>query len=180
MADFETPQAAAIPTYEPNNLRASDLVMDTVKHSELSWSSRTYGRLSTINLMSTMAERIKEARESTGLNLPAFGKKLGVSKAAVWGWEHGGIKTLKGENLYNLCDLTGYNVRYITHGTGPKKKADRQQDLTDLQQTVCDLFDGLTTLQQQDLLHELREKVHHNEIILDDLTAKRKKKNGES
>jgi transcriptional regulator with XRE-family HTH domain len=68
----------------------------------------------------SLGERIHEARKAAGLTQKELGQKMGVSHAAVGGWERGESKNLRLENLFNLEDITGYSARWISTGEGNK------------------------------------------------------------
>lgn len=72
----------------------------------------------------TIAERITKARESMGLTQAELGRRIGVSRSAVWAWESGNTKGLTPENLVACADALGLNVRYLAIGEGPADRAD--------------------------------------------------------
>jgi SOS-response transcriptional repressor LexA len=68
--------------------------------------------------MKTPGERIRHIREELELSQEAFGRHMGVSKAAVSQWENGDIKNLRPANLFALQNFTGYSAEWIATGAG--------------------------------------------------------------
>lgn len=71
--------------------------------------------------MTTLAERIAEARTSLGLNRAEFGRLCKVTRAAVGHWESGLAKSLKAETAYAISQATGFSQNWLINGSGPKK-----------------------------------------------------------
>src|SRR5690242_17107950 len=68
--------------------------------------------------MKTPGDRIRHIREELELSQEAFGRHMGVSKAAVSQWENGDIKNLRPANLFALQNFTGYSAEWIATGAG--------------------------------------------------------------
>lgn len=73
----------------------------------------------------SLAQRIKEIRQETGLNKVQFGKLLGVSHSAVNQWENGETKSLKYDVLAKIQQKTGFMPDWVNHGKPPKKSHKR-------------------------------------------------------
>ena len=68
--------------------------------------------------MQTPGARIRHIREELELSQEAFGRHMGVSKAAVSQWENGDIKNLRPGNLFAIQNFTGYSAEWIATGAG--------------------------------------------------------------
>lgn len=66
--------------------------------------------------MSTMAERIKQARTRAELSHQKLAEKVGVSRAAVAQWESGDTKGLRPDNLVAAADALGVSIRWLATG----------------------------------------------------------------
>ena len=66
--------------------------------------------------MSTMAERIKQARTRAGFSPQKLGEKVGVSRAAVAQWESGDTKGLRPDNLVAAADALRVSIRWLATG----------------------------------------------------------------
>lgn len=56
-----------------------------------------------------------------GLSQEAFGKRLGVAKAAVSGWERNEVDTLRSDNLLSIQRISGYSATWLETGKGYPK-----------------------------------------------------------
>ena len=68
--------------------------------------------------MKTPGDRIRHIREELELSQEAFGRHMGVSKAAVSQWENGDTKNLRPANLFALQNFSGYSAEWIATGAG--------------------------------------------------------------
>lgn len=66
----------------------------------------------------TWNERITIARERKGLSKTDFWRLLKVSSATATNWENGVVKSIKGENLVNVCRVLGVTEEWLLHGIG--------------------------------------------------------------
>lgn len=71
--------------------------------------------------MNTSGDRIRHIREELELSQEAFGRNMGVSKAAVSQWENGDTKNLRPANLFAIQNLSGYSAEWIATGAGPAR-----------------------------------------------------------
>ena len=76
--------------------------------------------------MKTPGDRIRHIREELELSQEAFGRHMGVSKAAVSQWENGDIKNLRPANLFALQNFTGYSAEWIATGAGAARLKPRK------------------------------------------------------
>lgn len=70
--------------------------------------------------MSTLAERIIEARTEAGLDPAELAHRVGVKPAAAYQWESGATKSLKAQTAIALAEVLGVNVQWLTTGRPPK------------------------------------------------------------
>lgn len=78
--------------------------------------------------MSTLAERIIEARTDAGISEPAeLARLVGVKAAAAYQWESGATKSLKDTTLVELADVLQVTPRWLATGKAPKKLSDSQR-----------------------------------------------------
>lgn len=82
--------------------------------------------------MSTINERIKEAMDAAGLDQPALGRRIGVSKQAISALISGSTKAPTAENVFRIAEATGYEARWIVTGKGPRTKQEAAMDLLDI------------------------------------------------
>ena len=70
--------------------------------------------------MSSLADRLKEIADtiSNDAELARFAK---VSRSAVSQWKKGDVRALKALTAVNIQERTGYSVRWLVLGIGPKK-----------------------------------------------------------
>lgn len=68
--------------------------------------------------MKTWHERLKFAREQTGLRPTDLAKEVGVSNATVSDWESGEIKKLEGENLLKVCECLNISPNWLIFNKG--------------------------------------------------------------
>mgnify|MGYP003915625013 CR=1 FL=1 len=74
--------------------------------------------------MSTLAERIIEARSEAGITEPAeLARRVGVKPAAAYQWESGATKSLKDVTLVELADTLGVSPRWLATGRPPKNQS---------------------------------------------------------
>ena len=71
--------------------------------------------------MKTPGDRIRHIREELELSQEAFGRHMGVSKAAVSQWENGDTKNLRPANLFAIQNFTGYSAEWIATGEQPER-----------------------------------------------------------
>ena len=82
--------------------------------------------------MSTIGERVKEARVANGWNQPELAKITNISKQALSQIETGTTKNPKPENLLKIADATGYELRWLITGNGIKTSKDAAFDKLDI------------------------------------------------
>lgn len=95
--------------------------------------------------MSTLDQRITEARKGQGLSPSELAKAIGVTGAAVSRWENGQVKNLRMDHLFDIARLLKVNPEWLATGNGRKQVG--QVDLSDLSQDEqfwLDLFRSLT------------------------------------
>lgn len=73
--------------------------------------------------MATLAERVKEAvgaAKTAGYSVAQIAHECGISDKSVYQWLDGSTKSLDGENLAELAELSGYRPLWISKEKGPK------------------------------------------------------------
>lgn len=83
----------------------------------------------TIPPMSTLADRIQEIMDSTGMSIPQLAEVCGCSYQAVKKWLTGATQSIDGAHLVKLAKRTGYEAEWIMLGTGPKHRAYAKNEL---------------------------------------------------
>lgn len=97
-----------------------------VNHNELRESTAPNRRFGTLTLMG-LRERLIEVMDSVGSDAE-LARLAEVSKTSVSEWRSGRIKALKAETAVNIQERTGYSVRWLILGFGPKKLSDKGAD----------------------------------------------------
>lgn len=108
--------------------------------------------------MSTMAQRIKQARTRAGFSHQKLGEKVGVSRAAVAQWESGDTKGLRPDNLVAAADALRVSIRWLATGDtaddGPMFLEAREESPTGLAPDAVEI-----ARKWQDLPSETREMI---------------------
>ena len=81
--------------------------------------------------MGTIGQRIQERRNELGFSKAELGRRVGVTRAAVWGWESGETKGLTPVNLVRAADAMRVEIRWLATGEGPKEVSGLGQDERD-------------------------------------------------
>jgi phage repressor protein C with HTH and peptisase S24 domain len=74
--------------------------------------------------MSTLADRILEARTDAKLDPAELARLVGVKPAAAYQWESGATKSLKDVTLMTLSEVLGVSPLWLATGRGPKNLLD--------------------------------------------------------
>lgn len=98
----------------------------------------------------TLQERLIEVADSID-NDAEFARIAKVSRSAVSQWRAGDVKTLKALSAVNIQERTGYSVRWLILGIGPKKLSGKA-DIS----TLPDIKTTMSTKDEQKLLVVLR------------------------
>jgi len=91
------------------------------------------GRRNTLCVMMLLSERVKEAIDAAadnGHTVAQIAKACGIKPQAVYQWMDGATKSIDGENLVELAELSGYLAMWIVKERGPKS------DTRSMQQAV--------------------------------------------
>lgn len=72
----------------------------------------------------TRGQRIKNARQGTGLSAPQIADAIGISKQAYYQWEKDVVGFIKPDHMARFCEVTGASREWIVSGKGPKTLAD--------------------------------------------------------
>lgn len=86
--------------------------------------------------MSTLGERVARAIGSSKCDVADIAKACGVTLQAVYSWQRGEVKNLRGENLFSLADVTGFNARWIATGKG----SDQPEPLDQKEKNLLDMY----------------------------------------
>lgn len=81
---------------------------------------RLTSTLSAMEKLATMGARLRAAREEKGLSCPQLAKLVGLTRAAINQWETGTVKNIRPDNLINVCDELGVELRWLVTGEGPR------------------------------------------------------------
>lgn len=83
-----------------------------------------------------MNERIRELRESLGLNQTDFGARIGVKQTTIAGYENG-TRTPQDAVLLNICREFGVDEIWLRTGVGEMfRKKERGEEIADFLGTV--------------------------------------------
>lgn len=72
--------------------------------------------------MNSLAQRVSEAINGSGVSVEKVADACGISVQAVYKWMNGATQQISGENLVELARLTNYEARWIIKGVGDKRK----------------------------------------------------------
>ena len=75
--------------------------------------------------MSTPSDRVTKAIKESGHSATSAAKEIGCTPEAVIQWMNGPTKNLKGDFLFALADLTGFEARWLATGKLPERTADK-------------------------------------------------------
>lgn len=81
--------------------------------------------------MKTLAERITESINGSGVSIADVATACGVKVQSVYQWMNGETKSISGENLVELSAITGYEARWIANEKGQKTKNTGNLVITD-------------------------------------------------
>lgn len=107
-------------------------------------------------------ERIRQARELTGLTQEALSAELGLTRSAIAQWEMVGGTAPSVENMIALARRTGMGFEYLATGrgevvfaapiTGVGEESPVYPGLSEQQRRLLERFDALTQRQRAGLL----------------------------
>lgn len=66
--------------------------------------------------MSSLGERIRQAREAKGMSKADLAHRVKMSNAAIGFLENGGSKDLAGANVFPMADALGVSARWLMTG----------------------------------------------------------------
>lgn len=118
--------------------------------------------------MSTLAERINEILQSTGLSQAELARAAGVTEPAVVHWLSGNTHSLKGVVAARIEATTGFRAAWVASGKGQKLISPSQEEDMLLPREV-ELITALRQLspqQQEAFLAKIREEVERNQEIV--------------
>jgi len=69
----------------------------------------------------TKGGRIEYAITQAGYNPNSIAAELHISASAIYQWLDGTTKNIKEDLLWKLADLTGFEARWLSQGTGPMR-----------------------------------------------------------
>lgn len=70
----------------------------------------------------SLAERLREARETAGISKALLARLVGVSTAATTQWEQGRAASLRGDNLVKVARALNVREEWLQHGIGHKDR----------------------------------------------------------
>lgn len=107
-----------------------------------------------------LEKRIKELRKKSHLSQAQFGKKLGITRAAVSYWEQG-TKHPTYEKLKELCDIFNVDMAYLTGQSDVTMRY-----LSPIELDIIDRFRELDDSQQELVLNMLGLKRESSSISM--------------
>lgn len=72
--------------------------------------------------MTTLAKRVAEAINESGVEVAQVAAACGISPQAVYKWMDGRSMTISGLHLVELARLTNFEARWIISGKGDKRQ----------------------------------------------------------
>lgn len=91
-----------------------------------------------IDNMTTVGERISEARRSAGLTQPGMAARCGTTKQAISQIENGKTKSPRPDLLFKIADVLGYKARWLATGNGPRTRQEADNDTLDISRLSSD------------------------------------------
>lgn len=70
--------------------------------------------------MPTLADRLREAREHTGMNKRQFALAIGAEPATVTQWENGKTASISAALIIAVQRVTGFSAEWLVTGKGDK------------------------------------------------------------
>lgn len=123
--------------------------------------------------MTTLAERLLEAIDATGIGPDALSKAIGVSRQSVYAWKRGeGIGQMKASNLVALAELSEIDPVWILKGVGQKR---RGLDLTEEEVSLLKLFRACDVRGRMSIMRTAEQE---HEYSLHEHTGNDRRKNG--
>lgn len=111
--------------------------------------------------MNTLSERIAEVIESTALPKGVFASRVGVTPASVTFWLDGTTKNLKAAVAQRISQVSGFRVKWLVDGTGPKKES----EVIDVQaKWLDDHSKAVQALENGDDLHDSLIQVRESQV----------------
>lgn len=106
--------------------------------------------------MTSLSDRVKEAIDTSGKSVKDIARACEVTEQAVYDWRKGSTKSIDGDNLVELADITGFEAKWIAKGKGPKRRiyasSDEQMHVLQVMQrlphyatTVVRIVDAVTS-----------------------------------
>jgi len=128
--------------------------------------------------VTTIAERLKEARLEANLSQPALAKRARVSPGTIGNIEAGTRSNPR--ELLAIAAAVKVRPEWLKTGALPKRDPDASQAESDQspplnprQRILLGLFDGLTAKQQEDMIRELEATKRQNDEVLTELLKRR-------
>lgn len=103
----------------------------------------------------SMAQRIKDLRQSRGLTLEQVADVVGVGKSTVRKWETGMIANMKRDKIASLANALGTTPEYLM-GWTTEKNSPHEPELTEGERQVLELFRQIPEDQQPVVLAMIR------------------------
>ena len=93
----------------------------------------------------TLLERIQasvQAATTRGYSIKNIADACGITDKAVYAWRSGDSKSIDGNNLVELAELSGFNPMWIMKGKGQKLNISSNVKLARAQQTLSTMEDA--------------------------------------
>lgn len=123
-----------------------------------------------------MGAKLKQEAERLGLKPAQVADKFGVKAPSVYDWyEHGRIHK---KHYPTLVEMSGKPIQWWLDFPKEDLKVAEERPLylepDRRHQVLLELFDGLPSKEQDDLIRTLTEKKHHYDSVVEELLLRRK------
>lgn len=124
--------------------------------------------------MSTIGERIKEAREDKGITCNALATLLGVGSSTTYNWEHGISEPRNLEMRQKIADTLGVTERWLSSGLGEKSAEKHEENVVQLKAEQKARTTVMYNRKDKRQLEDIELIIHHlrdMNISLDEMRA---------
>lgn len=121
-----------------------------------------------------IGERLQQEAEERGLKPADVAKIFGVKPPSVYDWyEHGRIHQ---KHYAKLVEWSGNPIEWWLDLPQAHRAAEEPPSFTDTDprhKVLLELFEGLPSVEQDDLIKTLEEKKRHYDAVIEELTARK-------
>lgn len=122
-----------------------------------------------------MGVKLKEEAKRLGLKPKDLAEKFGVKPPSVYDWyEHGRIHKKHYPTLVTVFDRSiDWWLDLADQGFVAREESASYADPDPRHHVLLELFDGLPTKEQDELIRTLTEKKHHYDSVIEELLSRR-------